>query len=148
MNPFDYNPPDSQQAPASDEVYVAAVKPYAAVSPSDRQPLARIRYTNGKTFVGQQFASALGYAPVETLFIYKDMTSRDLLQRRTTGSEKETLWQPTPLAIAVRTGRLAILDGINRLPPGTISALLRLIEDREVRAMCFLHQLTNARADC
>lgn len=52
MNPFDYNPPDSQQAPASDEVYVAAVKPYAAVSPSDRQPLARIRYTNGKTFVG------------------------------------------------------------------------------------------------
>ena len=103
---------------------------------------------SGKTFVGQQFASALGYAPVETLFIYKDMTSRDLLQRRTTGSEKETLWQPTPLAIAVRTGRIAILDGINRLPPGTISALLRLIEDREVRAMCFLHPLTNARADC
>ena len=103
---------------------------------------------SGKTFIGQQFASALGYAPVETLFIYKDMTSRDLLQRRTTGSEKETLWQPTPLAIAVRTGRLAILDGINRLPPGTISALLRLIEDREVRAMCFLHQLTNAHADC
>ena len=101
---------------------------------------------SGKTFIGQQFASALGYAPVETLFIYKDMTSRDLLQRRTTGSEKETLWQPTPLAIAVRTGRLAILDGINRLPPGTISALLRLIEDREVRALCFLHQLKNARA--
>ena len=97
---------------------------------------------SGKTFIGQQFASALGYAPVETLFIYKDMTSRDLLQRRTTGSEKETLWQPTPLAIAVRTGRLAILDGINRLPPGTISALLRLIEDREVRALCFLHQLS------
>ena len=52
MNPFDYTPPDSRQAPASDEVYVAAVKPYSAVSPSDRQPLARVRYTNGKTFVG------------------------------------------------------------------------------------------------
>jgi len=53
MNPFDYNPPDSRQAaPASDEVYVAAVKPHAAVSPSDRQPLARVRYTNGQTFVG------------------------------------------------------------------------------------------------
>ena len=37
-----------------------------------------------------------------------------------------------PLAIALRTGRLAILDGVNRLPPGTISALLRLIEDREI----------------
>jgi MoxR-like ATPase len=87
---------------------------------------------SGKTFMASQFANALGYAPVETLFIYADMTSRDLLQRRTTGEQKETLWQPTPLAIAVRTGRLAILDGINRLPPGTISALLRLVEDREI----------------
>ena len=87
---------------------------------------------SGKTFMASQFANALGYAPVETLFIYADMTSRDLLQRRTTGEEKETLWQPTPLAIAVRTGRLAILDGVNRLPPGTISALLRLVEDREI----------------
>jgi hypothetical protein len=86
----------------------------------------------GKTFMARQFALALGYAPVETLFIYADMTSRDLLQRRTTGTSKETLWQPTPLAIALRTGRLAILDGINRLPMGTISALLRLIEDREI----------------
>ncbi|MBU8841533.1 hypothetical protein [Mycolicibacterium goodii] len=51
MNPFD-NPPESRQAPASDSVYVAAVKPYAAVSPSDRQPLARVRYTNGTTFIG------------------------------------------------------------------------------------------------
>ena len=87
---------------------------------------------SGKTFMAGQFANALGYAPVETLFIYADMTSRDLLQRRTTGADKETLWQPTPLAIAVRTGRLAVLDGINRLPPGTISALLRLVEDREI----------------
>eukprot|EP01048_Picozoa_sp_COSAG05_P002211 COSAG05_NODE_85_length_20698_cov_35.370309_15_plen_739_part_00 len=87
---------------------------------------------SGKTFIAGQFARALGYAPVETLFIYADMTSRDLLQRRTTGESKETLWQPTPLAIALRTGRLAILDGINRMPVGAISALLRLIEDREI----------------
>ena len=87
---------------------------------------------SGKSFMARQFALALGYAPVETLFIYADMTSRDLLQRRTTGEAKETLWQPTPLAIALRTGRLAILDGVHRLPPGTISALLRLIEDREI----------------
>jgi len=87
---------------------------------------------SGKSFIARQFAAALGYAPVETLFVYADMTSRDLLQRRTTGNEAETLWQPTPLAIALRTGRLAILDGVNRLPQGTISALLRLIEDREI----------------
>ena len=29
-------------------------------------------------------------------------------------------------------GRLALLDGINRMPTGAISALLRLIEDREI----------------
>jgi hypothetical protein len=31
------------------------------------------------------FARALGYAPVETVFVYSDMTARDLLQRRATG---------------------------------------------------------------
>ncbi|MGV0654951.1 hypothetical protein ABQE48_13890 [Mycolicibacterium thermoresistibile] len=55
MNPFNPYPPDSRQAPASDAIYVASVAPNAAVSPSDRQPLARIRYTNGKTFVAHQF---------------------------------------------------------------------------------------------
>ncbi|MCF6391260.1 hypothetical protein A5731_27370 [Mycolicibacterium conceptionense] len=51
MNPFDYNhPPD---APASGQLYIATVKPFDAVSPSDHQPLARVRYTNGKTFVGR-----------------------------------------------------------------------------------------------
>lgn len=63
MNPFDYNPPDSRQAPTSDEVYVAAVKPYAAVSQSDRQPLARIRYTNGKTFVGHHVVRHIDLHP-------------------------------------------------------------------------------------
>ena len=60
------------------------------------------------------------------------MTARDLLQRRSTGDEKETLWQPTPLTVAAQAGRLCILDGIQRLPLGSITALLRLIEDREL----------------
>ena len=65
--------------------------------------------------------------------MYSDMTARDLLQRRSTGSTGSTLWEPTPLTVALQLGRLCILDGIQRLPPGSISALLRLIEDREVR---------------
>ena len=86
----------------------------------------------GKSFMARHFARATGYAPVETVFIYSDMTARDLLQRRTTGEEKETLWQPTPLTTAAAQGRLCVLDGIQRLPTGAISALLRLVEDREL----------------
>ena len=33
----------------------------------------------GKSFVARHFARATGYAPVETVFIYSDMTARDLL---------------------------------------------------------------------
>lgn len=59
------------------------------------------------------------------------MTARDLMQRRTTGPRGETLWQPTPLVAALTLGRLLVLDGLHRLPPGTCSILLRLLEDGE-----------------
>jgi hypothetical protein len=87
---------------------------------------------SGKTFAARLFARALGYTPAETLFIYQDMTARDLLQRRSTDEFGATTWVPTPLTIAMQHGRLAILDGIHRLPVGTISSLLRLLDEREI----------------
>ena len=60
------------------------------------------------------------------------MTARDLLQRRSTNSRGESIWEPTPLSTAMEFGRLCILDGLHRLPAGTIAALVRLIQDREV----------------
>jgi hypothetical protein len=39
----------------------------------------------GKSFIARHFARATGYAPIESVFIYADMTSRDLLQRRAAG---------------------------------------------------------------
>ncbi|KAK3267900.1 hypothetical protein CYMTET_23568 [Cymbomonas tetramitiformis] len=86
----------------------------------------------GKSEVARAFASVLGYAPVETVFLYADMTSRDLFQRRTIGPRGETTWQSTPLVRAMVAGRLAVLDGIQRLPPGVFAALLRLVEDRDM----------------
>jgi hypothetical protein len=86
----------------------------------------------GKSFLAAQLARALGYTPVEALFLFKDMSARDLLQRRSTTSDGATIWQDTPLITAVREGHLAILDGIHRLPMGTLSVLLRLVEDREI----------------
>lgn len=50
----------------------------------------------GKTRLLTLFASALGYVP-ELLFLYRDMTARDLLQRRSTTSSGATRWIPSPL---------------------------------------------------
>ena len=36
-------------------------------------------------------------APMETLFVYQDMTARDLLQRRATDEFGATTWTDTPL---------------------------------------------------
>ena len=54
------------------------------------------------------------------------------LSNRTTTERGETIWQTTPLSAGLRNGGLVILDGIDRLALGTISVLIRLIEDREL----------------
>ena len=65
----------------------------------------------GKTATAHRFAQALGYAPVETLHLYRDMTARDLLLRRTTtatgsvplhGPLHVTLSGPQPALFFVR----------------------------------------------
>ena len=86
----------------------------------------------GKTFVARWFAAAMGYVRVESLFLFEDMTARDLFNRRSTNARGESVWLPTPLTNALRLGRLCLLDGLHRLPAGTISALVRLLQDREV----------------
>jgi len=86
----------------------------------------------GKTFVTRWYAAAMGYIRVESLFLFEDMTARDLFNRRSTNTLGESVWLPTPLTNALRYGRLCVLDGLHRLSSGTISALVRLLQDREV----------------
>ena len=86
----------------------------------------------GKSYIAHHFAACLGYSQVETLFLFEDMTARDLLQRRSTNAAGESVWQPTPLTNAIRFGRLCILDGLDRLQAGTIATLVRLVQDREI----------------
>jgi MoxR-like ATPase len=64
--------------------------------------------------------------------LFKDISSRDLLQRRGTDNDGNTVWTSTPLVDAALTGGLCILDGLDRVPPATLQALRRLIEDREL----------------
>ena len=60
------------------------------------------------------------------------MTARDLLQRRSTSADGNSTWAHSPLVEAAVTGRLAILDGVDRLPSDTLATLQRLAQDREV----------------
>lgn len=53
------------------------------------------------------------------------MTSRDLLQQRMMSTNGDSIWQPSPLIIAAMKGHLAVLDGIHRINPGTLSVLQR-----------------------
>lgn len=66
----------------------------------------------------------LGYN-TEPVVLYQDMTSRDLLQQRTTYSNGDTGWRLTPLITAALNGHMAVLDGIHRLDPSTIATLKR-----------------------
>ena len=61
----------------------------------------------------------LGYQPLEVLPLYKDMSTRDLLQRRVTTLDGDTTWEPSPLVNAAIHGRLVNIDNIDKLPTGT-----------------------------
>ncbi|XP_023930017.1 von Willebrand factor A domain-containing protein 8 [Lingula anatina] len=85
----------------------------------------------GKSALVKQFGDLLGYH-VEPIMLYQDMTSRDLLQQRTTLTNGDTVWQPSPLVEAALGGQLAVLDGVHRINPGTFAVLHRLVHDREL----------------
>jgi MoxR-like ATPase len=86
----------------------------------------------GKNATAQQFAGLLGY-DTHLFGMYSELTSRDLLVRRTTDSATgETSWEESPLITAARQGDICILDGIEKLRPDVLSSLQSLATDREV----------------
>ena len=87
----------------------------------------------GKTAAAiREFAAVLGY-PVEVHHLYADMSTRDLLQRRSTDpKDGSTTWELSPLMEAVRDGKLAVLDGVDQLPPGSLAILQELLLDGSI----------------
>lgn len=63
---------------------------------------------SGKTELIKKFAQLLDYR-VQTLYLYKDMSSRDLVQCRVTQESGDTRWHSSPLVEAAINGDLAIL---------------------------------------
>jgi hypothetical protein len=53
------------------------------------------------------------------------MTSRDLIQQRTTLPNGDTTWQNSPLVTAALEGKLAVLDGVHRIHPSTLAVIHR-----------------------
>ncbi|CAG8481584.1 23071_t:CDS:10 [Cetraspora pellucida] len=85
----------------------------------------------GKSALMRHFAAKLGYN-IEYIPLYKDMSSRDLLQRRSTTFAGDTMWENSPLVRATISGHLAVLDGIDTLSGGTLMVLERLVKEREL----------------
>ncbi len=84
----------------------------------------------GKSRITAHFAHLFGYR-TEHIPLYKDVSSRQLLQRRSTLSNGDTIWEDSALVRAALKGRLAVLDGIEQMVPGTLATLQDLITDRE-----------------
>ena len=84
----------------------------------------------GKSAVVAEFARRAGY-DVRPVLLHRDMSSRDLLQQRATDAAGDTVWTDTPLVTAACDGGLALLDGMHRVEPSTLSVIARLAQDRE-----------------
>ena len=86
----------------------------------------------GKNAMASQFASLLGY-DVHLFSMYKEMTSQELLLRRSTNAETgETQWEKSPLLTAAQSGSICVLDGIDKLSSTTLANLRTLTTDREL----------------
>lgn len=86
----------------------------------------------GKSATLLRLANLLNYE-VEPILLYQDMTSRDLVQQRNTLPSGDTVWQNSPLVEAALSGKLAVLDGIDRVHPSTLAVVHRLVQDRELQ---------------
>lgn len=87
---------------------------------------------SGKSMLIEQVANIVK-KQTENIVLYQDMTARDLIQQRTTLDNGDTVWNLSPLVLAALDGKIAILDGIHRIHPSTLSVLHRLVQNRELQ---------------
>lgn len=58
---------------------------------------------SGKTTIIEEFANRLGYN-TETVVLYQDMTSRELVQQRRMLENGDTIWEDSQLVQAAKRG--------------------------------------------
>ncbi|KAI9565843.1 hypothetical protein GHT06_009640 [Daphnia sinensis] len=87
---------------------------------------------SGKSTLIRQLANLLSME-VEPIMLYQDMTSRDLLQQRSTLPNGDTVWTPSALLKAAIDGKVAVIDGLHRINTGTLFTLQSIIHEREAQ---------------
>eukprot|EP01060_Flectonema_neradi_P011084 TRINITY_DN1814_c0_g1_i5.p1 TRINITY_DN1814_c0_g1~~TRINITY_DN1814_c0_g1_i5.p1 ORF type:complete len:1845 (+),score=374.06 TRINITY_DN1814_c0_g1_i5:658-6192(+) len=88
----------------------------------------------GKSHFARSIANACGFGDkIEYLFLYGDMTARDVVQHRSTTADGSTTWSFSPVIKAATTGALLVLDGLHRVPSDLVSTLAPLIHDRQIQ---------------
>ncbi|KAJ3061734.1 von Willebrand factor A domain-containing protein 8, partial [Podochytrium sp. JEL0797] len=85
----------------------------------------------GKSALLRAAIKLLGYR-TEYIPLYKDMSARDLLQRRSTNLKGDTIWESSALIKAAVEGSVAILDQIEVAAEGVIASIQSLICEREI----------------
>ena len=88
--------------------------------------------SSGKSVLVKQFASLLGYTS-DTMTLFNEISTRDLFQRRITNEKGETSWEDSSLIRGAKEGNLVVLDNADRLEYGLLSALQRIVQDREAQ---------------
>ena len=77
----------------------------------------------GKTALARKLLE--GRPRAWTVGCHRDLGARDLLQKRDTdGATGRSVWRDSPLAAAMRSGGVCVLDGAHRLPKGALPAAL------------------------
>eukprot|EP00927_Polykrikos_kofoidii_P015773 TRINITY_DN17055_c0_g1_i1.p1 TRINITY_DN17055_c0_g1~~TRINITY_DN17055_c0_g1_i1.p1 ORF type:complete len:2144 (+),score=329.32 TRINITY_DN17055_c0_g1_i1:237-6668(+) len=99
----------------------------------------------GKSAFARHVAALLGHGEpggdgLEYFFLFEEMSSRDLLQRRTTDADGRTSWIDSPLVRAARRGALCVLDGVHRLRGDVLCALAPLLQDRQASLSVANHE--------
>ncbi|XP_050079027.1 von Willebrand factor A domain-containing protein 8 [Anopheles maculipalpis] len=101
----------------------------------------------GKSILAEQLCRLLNNQHMEAMVLYQDMTARDLLQKRTTRLNGDTVWQDSPLLMAALAGHAIVLDGVHRLHHSTLGILHRLVHDRELQLYDGRRLLSHDRYD-
>jgi midasin (ATPase involved in ribosome maturation) len=87
--------------------------------------------SSSKSICIDHFASVFGYE-ISQMHLYRDMSTRDFLQRRNTKKDGSTFWEDSRLVKSAKTGKLLVLEGVNWVSGEVLAGISRLLQDRYI----------------
>jgi MoxR-like ATPase len=86
----------------------------------------------GKSHLAQRIIQMSGRNNSTLIQLFEDFSARDLLQRRSTNLNGDTVWIDSEIICAAKEGKIIVLDGVDSLRAGVLFSLKRLIQDGEI----------------